>query len=245
MAVTVGAMVVALAMLVSVSTMVHSFRRTVQVWIGQTIRADLYVSRAARMVRGADSRLPGAVLEAVRDTPGVAEVDGLRALHLEDDRGAFVLVAGNLDVLARRGSLLFRGGNPAAVLQQLTTGGRAAVSETFAERRGLREGDWIRLQTPGGPVSLQIAGVYYDYTPEGGVVLLDRALFRKAWGDDWLTSLAIYLAPGSPSPMRLSSSRWRWRRSASSTPSSHPCWSGVGRSACCGPWASAARASFG
>jgi putative ABC transport system permease protein len=71
------------------------------------------------------------------------------------------------------------------------------VSETFAERRGLREGDWLRLQAPEGPITLRIAGVYYDYTTEGGVVLLDRALFRKAWGDDWLTSLAVYLAPGA------------------------------------------------
>jgi putative ABC transport system permease protein len=196
-AVTVAAVAVALAMLVSVSTMVQSFRRTVEVWIDQTIRADLYVSRATRLVRGGDTRLPASVLDTVRTTPGVAEVDGLRALHLADERGPFVLIAGDLDLLARRGGLLFRRGDGAALLREARARDAAVVSEVFAERHGLREGDWVRLHGPRGAVPLQVLGVYYDYTTEGGLVTVDRALLRRLWGDDWLTSLAVYLDDGA------------------------------------------------
>jgi putative ABC transport system permease protein len=49
--VTLAAMTVGLAMLVGISTMIASFRQTVELWIDQTIRADLYLSRAGRLIR--------------------------------------------------------------------------------------------------------------------------------------------------------------------------------------------------
>jgi len=197
-AVTIGAMVVGLAMLVSVSTMIQSFRRTVEVWIQQTIRADLYLSRATRLIKGADTRLPAGTLEEVRRIPGVAEADGFRGLRVEDGRGGrFLLGAGDFDVMARRGRLLFRRGDSAAILRQARDQGQLIVSETFAERYRRKEGDEVTLHPPGQTVRLRIAGVYYDYTTEGGLAVMDRSLFQRLWRDPWLTSIVIYLSPGA------------------------------------------------
>jgi len=197
-AVTIGAMVVGLAMLVSVSTMIQSFRRTVEVWIQQTIRADLYLSRATRLIKGADTRLPASMLEEVRRIDGVAEVDGFRGLRLDDAHGGrFLLGAGDFDVMARRGRLLFRRGDSATILQQAKDRGRVIVSETFAERYRLKEGDEVTLHPPGQTIGLRIAGVYYDYTTEGGLLVMDRALFQRLWRDPWLNSIVIYLSPGA------------------------------------------------
>ena len=197
-AVTIGAMVVGLAMLVSVSTMIQSFRRTVEVWIQQTIRADLYLSRATRLMKGADTRLPASTLEEVRRIPGVAEVDGFRGLRLEDGHGGrFLLGAGDFDVMARRGRLLFRRGDSSAILREARDQGRLIVSETFAERYRLKEGDEVTLHPPGQTMRLRIAGVYYDYTTEGGLAVMDRSLFQRLWRDPWLTSIVIYLSPGA------------------------------------------------
>ena len=197
-AVTIGAMVVGLAMLVSVSTMIQSFRRTVEVWIQQTIRADLYLSRATRLIKGADTRLPAGMLEEVRRIPGVTDVDGFRGLRVEDGRGGrFLLGAGDFDVMARRGRLLFRRGDSGTILRQAKDEDRLIVSETFAERYRLREGDEVTLHPPGQTVRLRIAGVYYDYTTEGGLLVMDRFLFQRLWRDPWLTSIVVYVAPGS------------------------------------------------
>jgi putative ABC transport system permease protein len=197
-AVTIGAMVMGLAMLVSVSTMILSFRRTVEVWIHQTMRADLYLSRATRLVKGSDTRLPASILDEVRRIPGVAEVDGFRGIRVEDGRGGrFLLGAGDFDVMARRGRLLFRNGDSATILHEARGQDRLIVSETFAERYRLTEGDEVTLHPPGQTVRLRIAGVYYDYTTEGGLAVMDRALFRRLWRDPWLTSIVIYLVPGA------------------------------------------------
>ncbi len=197
-AVTIGAMMVGLAMLVSVSTMVVSFRRTVEVWINQTIRGDLYLSRATRLIKGADTRLPRSILEAARRIPGVAEAAGLRQLYVEDGRGGqFVLGAADFDLMARRGRLLFRRGDSARILSEARAEDRLVVSETFAERYHVREGDLVTLHPPGGTIRLPIAGVYYDYTTEGGLAVMDRGLFERLWHDPWLNSVIIYLSPGA------------------------------------------------
>jgi putative ABC transport system permease protein len=69
------------------------------------------------------------------------------------------------------------------------------VSETFAERYRLKEGDEVILHPPGRTVRLRIAGVYYDYTTEGGLAVMDRGLYQALWQDAWLNSVVIYLMP--------------------------------------------------
>jgi putative ABC transport system permease protein len=128
----------------------------------------------------------------------VAEADGFRAFRVEDGRGGrFLLGAGDFDVMARRGRLLFRRGDSAAILREARGLGRVIVSETFAERYRLREGDDVTLHPPGQTVRLRIAGVYYDYTTEGGLLVVDRTLFQGLWRDPWLNSILIYLSPGA------------------------------------------------
>jgi putative ABC transport system permease protein len=71
------------------------------------------------------------------------------------------------------------------------------VTETFALRFGLKRGDAVRLPSPGGETALRIAGVYHDYTTEGGHIVVDRDLLRRVWGDRRLSSMAVYLRPGA------------------------------------------------
>ncbi len=207
--VTLAAMLVGLAMLVSVSTMIHSFRRTVEVWIDQTIRADLYVSSGARFVRGADARLPHDLLPNIRRVSGVADADGVRTLHVADGQGGqFLLGAGNFDLLARRGRLLFRRGTSPDVLRQARSRDEIVVSEVFADRYRVREGDSVTLPAPDGPLRVQVAGVYYDYTTEGGLAFMDWTLFNRHWHDPWVNSIVVYLQPGAD-PDRVRSALFR------------------------------------
>jgi putative ABC transport system permease protein len=99
--------------------------------------------------------------------------------------------------MAGRGRLLVRRGDSSEILTQAKARDQVLVSETFAERYHLTEGDEVALRSPDGTARLRIAGVYYDYTTEGGLVVMDRALFAKLWRDPWINSAIIYLAPGA------------------------------------------------
>ena len=68
------------------------------------------------------------------------------------------------------------------------------VSESFAYRRGLEEGDSVEILSPAEALELPIAGIFYDYSTEQGLLMLDRSLYRRAWGNDSATALS--LTPG-------------------------------------------------
>ncbi|MBI4391425.1 MAG: ABC transporter permease, partial [candidate division NC10 bacterium] len=197
-AVAASAMMVGLAMLVSVSTLIRSFRATVEAWIGQSVRADFVLSPAGRYLKGADGRMPADLLPVLAAVPGVAAVDPFRGIRVEDGRGGrFLLASGDFAVQARYGRLLMVRGEAGEILRAAREAGAVLVSETFALRYGARVGERVAVPTPRGPVGLPVAGIFHDYTTEGGLVVMDRALFTRLAGDPFLSSVAIYLTPGA------------------------------------------------
>ena len=57
----------------------------------------------------------------------------------------------------------------------------------------------MTLPTPGGPHTFHVAGVYYDYSSDQGYVLMDRGTYRRYWGDEALSSIAVFARPGASS----------------------------------------------
>ena len=91
--VVVAALMVSVGMMVALDVMVGSFRRTVDTWVRQTIRGDLYVEPVGRRATGSATVLPPELVERMRNIPGVAAMDtyrGARILH----RGSIVSVVG-------------------------------------------------------------------------------------------------------------------------------------------------------
>jgi putative ABC transport system permease protein len=71
------------------------------------------------------------------------------------------------------------------------------VTESFAHAHRVRPGDRIVLPVPGGSAPARVAGVFYDYSTEGGAVLMDGAEFARRWRTDRVESLALYVVPGA------------------------------------------------
>ncbi|MBZ0160188.1 MAG: ABC transporter permease [bacterium] len=196
-AVAVAAMMTAIAMLVGLTLMIGSFRRTVELWVEQTIRADIMVSPAARFVKGSQARLPDTFIEGAARISGIAALDSFIGTRVELLGQEGLLAAGDLEVVARYGRLLFRRGESATVLRHAKTEGGVIISESLALSRGLTEGDRLPLYLPSGRVELQIAGVFYDYSTDGGKVVMDRSLWTRTGGEHGADILAIYLQPGA------------------------------------------------
>jgi putative ABC transport system permease protein len=72
------------------------------------------------------------------------------------------------------------------------------VSQPFYHRYHLGLGDSLTLDTPSGPHTFKIAGVYLDYTTEGGVILFDWKTYKKYWRDSSVNGLGLYLDKDSP-----------------------------------------------
>ncbi|MBI3894407.1 MAG: FtsX-like permease family protein [Acidobacteria bacterium] len=187
----------AVAMMASVAIMVESFRQTVQVWASQTLRADLFLKPAAQRGSMNVATIPSKASSIVRAASGVEAVDAFRSLDITYQNNPVVLGAGEWDTLVRYGNLLFVDGRTP---QEVMTGDisrRAIVSEPFANHHHFRRGQTITLDTPSGPVFFEVAGIFYDYTYDRGMIVIDRQVYQQLFQDDTASTLAVYLKPGA------------------------------------------------
>jgi putative ABC transport system permease protein len=187
MGVAAAALAVAVAAGLGVGLMVNSFRSTVADWLGQTLNGDLYVSADGGRA------LPPAFVRQVGALPG------LDALHT-GIRTRVDAAGGPVDVLAIGTP---SGAHPAARLKSgqpdawsRWQAGAVLISEPLSRRRHLAPGDTLRLRTAQGWRAFPIVGVYYDYNPGPGRVLMARAAYARYWRDDRVLTLGLYLRHG-------------------------------------------------
>lgn len=196
-AVVIAALMVSVAMLIGLSVMVGSFRDTVDTWVTQTVRADLYVEPAGRAIRGSSASLPTSVIDAARALGEVAAVDTYRGRSTLYQGRTIGLAGVDLAVLARHGRVLFRDGRSSEILTQAWRGRGVVVTESFARRNRTQVGDRLLLDTPTGRREVQVYGVFYDYSTDAGAILMDRSLYAAWWQDPTVNSIALYLRPGA------------------------------------------------
>ena len=197
-ALAVSSLAIAFMMVISMSIMVHSFRQTVIVWIGQTLRADIFIRIAGGRDIDYQYTLPSKLVEPLKKIPGVAAIDQFRAIDISYNNQPVVLATGDFSVLAQYGNLVIKTGPPARELDRWMVGqNRAIISEAFSLKHKVNTGDHLNLITPGGRLELEIAAVYYDYSRERGYIILDRTTFLKYYRDPAINSFIIYLADKS------------------------------------------------
>jgi len=193
--VTVAALAAAVAMTISVTVMIHSFRASVQRWIEHTLIADLYIAPAANDIVGLQAFLPENAAPWAATRPEVERTATFRELPLRfrEAPAALTVIEGK-----GRGDLEFLEGSAPDAPATFQAGRAVAVSESFSTRFGINSGDEIPLATPSGEKMFLVCGVYRDFTRDSGAVMMDRGLFRQHWPrDERIHSLALKLTPGT------------------------------------------------
>ena len=199
--VTVSALMVGLAIMIGVVVMVRSFRQTVQIWVSETVIADMVVAPPAwlhgRHAGQASRALPGAWAAKLASIDGVAAVDTYRDVHVDVQGQSVALISRDLRLHAERSRYLVIEGDSATVLRRAAETGGVLVSEVLANRLGVREGLSVAVTTPSGVKNVPIVARFYDYATDGGKMVMDRALYQTLWHDDRVTVFPIYLRTGA------------------------------------------------
>jgi putative ABC transport system permease protein len=200
-AVTVSALMVGLSIMIGVAVMVRSFRDTVEIWVDETVMADLIVAPQSwlqgRQAGQASRALPGTWRSTLSAIDGIAAVDTLREVYVDVVGQPVALVSRDLRLHAQRSRyLMLRGDSTEILLRAAETGG-VLLSEVLANRLRLREGDKVSITTPTGPAALSVEGIFYDYATDGGKMVMDRTWYQREWHDDRVTVFSIYLAAGA------------------------------------------------
>jgi putative ABC transport system permease protein len=196
-----AALAVAVGMTVGMGVMVRSFESTVQAWIEDNLKADLFAAPLGAGGASSRHRIDGATADALAADPAFAAVDRFQQLRITFRGQPTNLATADFAVLGTRGHLaMIAGGTSGVVLGQIHAGGLrapgAVASETFARRFGLRVGDALALPRTGGAATVTLRGVYADFGNERGSLILDRPVFLAWFQDARAASLALYLRPG-------------------------------------------------
>ncbi len=195
-AITIAALMTALSMLISISIMILSFRKTVDLWVEQSINGDVFIFPGSYSITGYSALLPLEVSRQLPSLPGVKAVDSFRALEVEYQGQPAIIASVDGQVFLNMKVIRFTRGNPQAILRQFAAGQAILVTESFSLRHNVKAGDRITLNTPQGEKEFLIAGVFYDYSSDWGMVLLEKKLFQSLWKDETIHSAGIYLKEG-------------------------------------------------
>ncbi len=199
--VTVSALMVGLAIMIGVLVMVRSFRHTVELWVTDTVLADLVVAPSMWLrgteIGGVGRSLPPTWLNVLTSLPEVAAVDSYRDVRVEVNGQRVAVVSRDLRLHAQWSRYLVRRGDSSEQLRRAADIRGLLVSEVLADRLGVEEGSILEILTPSGAARFPIVAVFYDYSTDGGKLLMDRALYQSLWHDDLVTVFPVYLSAGS------------------------------------------------
>lgn len=184
-AVAVAAFMVALSMSIGLGSMINSFRETLVWWMNSQLKGDLYIAPSKEI------QVPEDLYEELRHLPGIGGLDPYRNTQILY-RGTPVYVtsvdAGVLQRYTKFGWL--KGGNEN--WDPVKKGG-VAVSESFSRRFKVKAGQEIVLEGIHGPKMLRVAAIFYDYTTEHGLIMMDRSRYLGLFGDRTIDSLVVFL----------------------------------------------------
>src|SRR5262249_52943685 len=169
----VASLAIAVSMLVGVTLMIGSFRRTVEVSVETTVRADVYVTTPSWTRAGPDASIEPGIVAALASHPGVAYVDRLRRFTGYAGERRIPGVGGGMALPGRERRFARLDGDPAEAVRQVRAEGAVLVSEPLARKAGLTAGDRLEIAGAAGPQAFRIAGVYYDYSTEAGAAVMD------------------------------------------------------------------------
>ena len=182
-AVSVGALITAVALFTALVVMIQSFRSTVELWVNQTVSGDLFVTAKMSTLNRFRDPMPRKVIEGLRMIDLPVDIVESRRIALRQGRFEYEMDALDIETFLRHGGFVWKEGSPGAAIPQLVRGDGIVVSEVFANRTGLSVGDRYQTRIGSARIDEPIVGVIRDYRTNGGVVFYDHAAFKRKYFD--------------------------------------------------------------
>ena len=195
-ALTLGALMVGLAMVVAVSEVAGSARQAGQQWLASVVPGD-YVATAV-------TPIPTSFAADLAAVPGVASVLPVRTFEIDVGGRAVDAAAIDPQGYAAAGALDVEGADRGAAFAELATGGWCFVPQAQAQLLGLHVGDHLTVTGSGGPVTFRVAAIVARSLPgsSGEAVLFSAADAARLLGIQGANLLAIRAAPHAPADLR-------------------------------------------
>lgn len=191
---TVTALMLSLALVVTLGGIAKSSYDSIMDWTTTALNPDLFVT-ASQSLTERNFRFPPSLGDELAKVEGIDEVQRVRS-HRIDYQGTPVMIvaveAKSLGDRARRPPVE----GPANMYELAAQGKGVILSDNFAALRDLHYGDSIELATPTGVHRVPVVGLVVDWSDQSGAILMDRDSYIRWWGDDTVNVFRIYVKKG-------------------------------------------------
>jgi putative ABC transport system permease protein len=192
-AVSVGALITAVALFASLVIMIYSFRQTVELWTSQTISGDLFVTTKLNEINQFRHPISSEAASWFQSLGKEVEIVPNRRFFLRYGNHPYEFEALELKVFFKYADFFWMKKESDDVRTRLTRGEGVAISEVFSNRTGLKMGDMFRARIEGSRVELPVLGVVRDYRTQGGVVFYSIEHFRERYHDPRWSGLRLFV----------------------------------------------------
>ncbi len=165
-------------------------------WLNTALNPDLFVS-GSQNLSDRTFRFPKALADSIIAIPGVEDVQHVRSLRVHIGGGPVMVIAIDTASFERRAHRPTVAEDPRGMYPMARAGQGVIVSDNFARLQRKQVGDRVDIPTPGGLLSLPIAGIITDWSDQQGSVFLDRAVYEQYWQDDTVNVFRVYVTPGT------------------------------------------------
>jgi putative ABC transport system permease protein len=182
-AVSVGALITAVALFASLVIMIFSFRRTVELWTYQTVSGDLFLTTKLNEINQFRHPLSNEVAAWFKSLESDVEAVPNRRYFLTHNNFPYEFEVLDLNTFLKYADFFWMKGDPEKIRPSLKRGEGVIISEVFSNRTGLTIGDMFRANVDESTVELPILGVVRDYRTQGGVVFYSFDHFKSRYHD--------------------------------------------------------------
>ena len=189
--VAIAALSIAVAATIGVDTMITSFRSTVVHWLESRLQADIYISPPSLLSRRNSATLEPEFVARLQQVEGIDYIGYFRENMIPVDGRMMHLVA---STLAKRNfdSFDLKSGDPDEVFQAFKSNEGLLVSEPYAFHNDVDIGSVITIPTDRGERQFTVAGIYYDYGSDIGLVIISFDVYRQYWDNHRISGISVY-----------------------------------------------------
>jgi putative ABC transport system permease protein len=195
---TVSALMLSLALVVSLSGLAQASYDSISEWMRTALNPDLFVT-TAESVTARSFVFPATLGDGLKKIAGVGDVQLVRSVRVIVKGAPIMLVAVDIESLARHAKLPAVEGNTDEMYRVSAEGKGVIASENFARLHGCKLGEMLEIATPTGVLRIPVAGIVRDFSDQQGSLLMARDVFIHYWNDDSVNVFRIYLKPGANS----------------------------------------------
>lgn len=190
--VSIAALMIAICVYIGVGVMVESFEQTLTHWIDNSLMSDVQFSSS----NYANATISPETIAFLEDHPSVlsTEKNKIEIVQNGPYMNSFLYVTDQLNLNKQWHWTEL----PIDQLPDQFAQGSVFISETFAAQHEFYSiaGQTLQLNSPQGPQTFRVAGIFNDFFLRGGRIIISQAHYQKYWNDPTYSNIGVSLKSG-------------------------------------------------